>query len=239
MTRWGMPGTGRWMRWRGRAAVASVLALGLFAGGCSSNTATTGAPATSSGLSSITDFFSGSSAKAPQPVAGGPANVVCPPVDVRRGASTLTIGSNGEKSSAMMLKYQGSFAREARECSVVDGNMVMRVGVEGRLVVGPSGGPGQVNVPLRIAVVQETPGGSRMITTKFVVVPVAISDANGNNLFTHIEDGITFPLPSPTSQVDDYIVYIGFDPVTAEGQTKPAAPPPKPKRSTNPSTSAN
>jgi len=239
MSRWGMPGTGRWIRWRARAAVASPLALALFAGGCSTNSAGTGAPATGTGLSSISDFFSGSSAKAPQAVTGGQGDTVCPPVDVRRGASTLTIGSNGEKSSAMTLKYQGSFAREARECSVVDGNMVMRIGVEGRLVVGPAGGPGQVNVPLRIAVVQETPGGSRPIATKFVIIPVAITDINANNLFTHIEDAVTFPLPSPTSQLGDYIVYVGFDPVTAEAQAKAAAPRGKPKRGANPATSAN
>jgi hypothetical protein len=214
------------------------LVLALF-GGCSTNTASTGAPAAGTGISSISDFFSGSSAKAPQAVTGGQPDVVCPPVDVRRGASTLTIGSNGEKSSAMTLKYQGSFAREARECSVVDGNMVMRVGVEGRLVVGPAGGPGQVNVPLRIAVVQETPGGSRPIATKFVIIPVAVTDNTANNLFTHIEDAVTFPLPSPTSQLDDYIVYVGFDPVTAEAQAKSAAPRAKPKRGGNPATSAN
>jgi hypothetical protein len=233
-----MPGTGRWMTWRACVAVASTLALAPFAGGCSTNTASTGAPAAGTGLSSISDFFSGSSAKAPQAVAGGQANVVCPPVDVRRGAATLSIGSNGEKSSAMTLKYQGSFAREARECSVVDGNMVMRVGIEGRLVVGPAGGPGQVNVPLRIAVVQETPGGSRAIATKFAIIPVTIPDSTTNNLFTHIEDAVTFPLPSPVSQLDDYIVYVGFDPVTAEAMAK-APPKTKPKGSTKPAASAN
>jgi len=221
------------------AAGLSLLALALMAGGCSTNTASSGAPDTGTGLSSITDFFSGSSAKAPQPVAGGQPDIVCPPVDVRRGASTLAIGSNGEKSSAMTLKYQGSFAREARECAVVDGNMVMRVGIEGRLVVGPAGGPGQVNVPLRIAVVQETPGHARPIATKFVIIPVAIADTTTNNVFTHIEDAITFPLPSPTSQLDDYIVYVGFDPVTAEAQARATAPRPKPKRNVSPATSAN
>jgi len=58
----------------------------------------------------------------------------------------------------MTLKYQGSFARLARNCAVVDGNMVMKIGIEGRLVVGPAGGPGQVNVPLRIAVVRKRRG---------------------------------------------------------------------------------
>ena len=73
-----------------------------------------------------------------------------------QGASTLTIpppppdGSN----EAMALRYQGNFVRAARECAVVGGQMVMKVGVQGRIIVGPAGGPGQVDVPLRIAVVE-------------------------------------------------------------------------------------
>ena len=61
----------------------------------------------------------------------------------------------------MSLKYQGTFVRAARECAVVGGQMVMKVGVEGRIIVGPAGGPGQVDVPLRIAVVDEKPAGSK------------------------------------------------------------------------------
>ncbi len=98
----------------------------------------------------------------------------------------------------MTLKYQGSFVRAARECSVVDGNMVMKIGVEGRVVVGPAGGPGKVDVPLRFAVVQETPSGIRPIATKFLVIPVVV-DATGNTPFVHVED-MMFPIPTPTAQ---------------------------------------
>ena len=35
--------------------------------------------------------------------------------------------------------------------------MTMKVGVEGRVLLGPAGGPGQVDIPLRMAVVQEGP----------------------------------------------------------------------------------
>lgn len=230
-----MPGTGQCIS---RALLAPALLLALLSAGCSGGSATSGGPAASaapSAPSSFSSFFSNSSAKAPQTVAGAQPDVNCPRVEIRRGASTLSIGSDGG-TSALTLKYQGSFAREARECAVVDGNMVMRVGVEGRVVIGPQGVPGQVDVPLRLAVVQEIPGGMRPIATKFLVVPVTIPPAAGYAIFSHIEEGITFPLPTPTSELDDYIVYIGFDPVTAEAQAK--APPkvrpkPKPKPSAN------
>jgi hypothetical protein len=237
-----MPGTNQRMRWCGRFVIAGSLLFALLAGGCSSNSNSPSASQTDtmhgySGSGSITDLLGGSSAKGPQTVAGAQPDVNCPPVEVRQGASTLTIGQAGDKS-AMSLRYQGDFLREARECSIVNGSMVMRIGVEGRVIVGPAGGPGQVDVPLRFAVVQETPGGARPITTKFIRVPVAVTN-DGNTAFTHIEDGVTFPVPTPTSLLDDYIAYIGFDPLSAEQQEKPKPKPkPTPKRS-KPSASAN
>jgi hypothetical protein len=240
MDRKGMRGTGQRTEGYGCALIAPTLVLALFAGGCSS----AGAPSAStpeishrySGSSSLSDFFTGSTAKATQTVAGAQPDVNCPAVEIRRGASTLTIAPPGERS-AMTVKYQGSFVREARECAVADGNMVMKVGVEGRIVVGPAGAPGQVNVPLRFAVVQETPSGMRPIVTKFVVVPVTVG-ASGNTLFSHVEEAIVFPVPTPTAVLDDYVVYIGFDPVSAEAQAKP---PPKvrPKPKAKPAAGAN
>ncbi len=197
-----------------------------------------GAPSASDSTSSlIPSFFAGSSASSRQTVAGAQPDVNCPRVEVRTGASTLTIGPTGDKA-AMSLKYQGTFSRAARECAVVDGNMVMKIGVQGRVIVGPAGGPGQVDVPLRFAVVQETPGGSTPIATKFIRLPVMIGPNDGNVPFTHIEDAISFPLPAPTTLLDDYVAYVGFDPLTAEAQDQQKQKP-KPKPRPKPAASAN
>lgn len=192
-----------------------------------------------SGSGSLADMFMNSSAKSPQAVVGAQADTNCPPVEVRQGASTLTIGPTGDKS-ALTLKYQGDFAREARECAIVGGNMVMRVGVEGRVIVGPLGGAGQVDVPLRIAVVQETPGGTRPIVTRFIRIPVVIAPNAASAAFAHIEEGLSFPLPTPAYQLDDYVAYVGFDPLSAEAQDKqkPQAKP-TPKAKPKPTASSN
>jgi hypothetical protein len=224
------------MQGRGCALAVPALLLALFSAGCSS----AGAPSAAAppppdashgyaGSSSLSEMFTGSTARAPQTVAGAQPDVNCPTVEIRRGAATLTIAPPGERS-AMTVKYQGSFVRAARECAVADGNMIMKVGVEGRIVVGPGGGPGRVDVPLRFAVVHETPAGMRPIATKFVIVPVDI-DATGNTLFTHVEEAMVFPIPTPTAALDDYVVYIGFDPLSAEAQSKgPPKVRPKPKK---------
>ena len=69
----------------------------------------------------------------------------------------------------------------------------MRLGVEGRVIVGPAGGPGQVDVPLRIAVVDAPTTGSKVIVTKLVRIPVTVGPNDGSATFTHVEDGFGLP----------------------------------------------
>jgi hypothetical protein len=183
----------------------------------------------------MASFFSGATQRQPQPVANAQPDVDCPLIDIRQGASTLTIpppppdGSN----EAMSLKYQGIFVRAARECKVASGQMVIKLGVEGRIVVGPAGGPGQVDVPLRIAVVDVDPSGAKAIVTKLIRIPVTVGNDDNVN-FTHIEDGLSFPLP-PSAALDNYIIYIGFDPLGAAAEDKAKLKPvAKPKLKPNP-----
>jgi hypothetical protein len=220
------------MRWCDRASIAALLSLTLLAPGCSGiggiggfsgPSASKGAPspaASSTGSLSgkLSSLFSGSSATSPQPVANAPTDVDCPYMKIRDGAATLTIGPTGD-NAAMSLRYEGTFVRGARQCTVVNGQMVMKVGVEGRIIVGPAGGPGEIDVPLRIAIVDESPAGSKTIVTKLIRIPVTVHSSDDNPLFTHVEDGLSFPLP-PGGEIDNYIVYIGFDPLAAQAQEK-------------------
>ena len=172
-------------------------------------------------------------------MANAQPDVVCPFFDIRQGASTLTIGPTGDETNngAMSLKYQGIFVRAARDCKVVANQLVMNIGVQGRIVVGPAGGPGQVDVPLRVAVVDQAAAGSKTIVTKLIRIPVAVTN-NDSVTFTHIEQGVSFPLPK-SAELDDYIVYIGFDPIGAEQEDKAKLRPapkakPKPRVKPNP-----
>jgi hypothetical protein len=101
--------------------------------------------------------------------------------------------------------------------------MVMKVGVEGRIILGPQGTPGQITVPLRIAIVSQTPGQSKTILTKLILIPVTVASLDDNPSFTHVEDGLTFPMPA-SGDLDNYIVYIGFDPIAAQAQQRHERP---------------
>jgi hypothetical protein len=150
----------------------------------------------------------------------------CPGVDIRTGAGTLAVAAKPQEPTANDLRYQLTFIELARQC-VVDGTgtVRMRVGVQGRAVVGPAGAPPQVTAPIRYAVVQEGVQ-PKTIVTKLRRVPVAL--ASGSVVFTDIEDDLSFPLP-PIDQLQRYVVYVGFDDA-AERSQAPAKKAPKAKK---------
>ena len=213
----------------GRAAIVSTavpafLCLALVLAACGS---------TNVFSTSALDLFSTSS-KATSGDAGAAADpnadVECPGIEVRSGAATLMIGSKpGEgEPSALDLRYQATIIRTARECRVTAGVMTMKVGIEGRVITGPAGGPGTVDVPLRLAVVQEGVN-PRTILSKFAREQVTIANAVDRVTFTHIDPEISFPMPQPAALIDAYVVYVGFDPLGAPQEKKKPAAKPKPR----------
>jgi len=223
---------------RSGAAVIAGLSLALALGGCGS----TGSSSLFS--ASPLDLFRSSSKATTVSDAANPASVIdtdydCPDVKIRSGAATLMIGSKpGEgEPSALDLRYQGSITRTARECHLNGNSLTMKVGVEGRIITGPAGGPGSVEVPVRIAVVHE--GVSpKVVASKLGRENVTIVGNVDRVNFTHIEDDISFPLPSPITDISQYVVYIGFDPQSAAPEPKkPPARKPKPRPGAKPRSS--
>lgn len=160
----------------------------------------------------------------------GPAakssDIDCPNVTIRSGAAAWQVGDG---AGATGIRYQGSLGQLARECAILGETMTMRVGVEGRVLVGPKGGPGNVNVPIRIALVQEGPT-PKPVWSKFYSLPVNIPPGASQAIFSHVEDDLTFAMPVPVTALEKYVVFVGFDPRGAAAEKGKAAP----KKSTAP-----
>lgn len=155
-----------------------------------------------------------------------PVEIQCPGVDVRQGASTLAITAPGTEGGPMSTRYQATIAQTARECAPLGGVMTMKVGVEGRILLGPAGGPGQVDIPLRMAVVQEGPS-PKTIVSKFYKFVVTVPPGQTSVPFVHVEQDLTFPTPR-AADFDAYVVYVGFDPASLN--SKPERKPAKAKQ---------
>jgi hypothetical protein len=139
----------------------------------------------------------------------------------------MAINSPGS-DNALSLRYQLSFTQTARECVLRGNDLTIKVGVQGRIVVGPAGGPGPISIPLRYALVRE---GSepKTLWTKLFTVPITIQQDQLNVPWLHIEEEMTVPRPS-SDELEAYVIYVGFDPDGAKApKPKPVAKP-KPTR---------
>ena len=149
-------------------------------------------------------------AQAVQPVAAAQtaapaaaASLYCPSLRLREGAETLRRHAGGGADDASAIVWQASITDTARECRYGGGRLTIRVGVAGRVIAGPRGGPGAVTVPLRIVVLkfpEEVLASERRQVS--VTIPASLSAG-----FSHVAE-ITVPSPGEDR---DYLVYAGFD----------------------------
>jgi hypothetical protein len=214
---------------RGSSQTMLALVVTVALTGCSSNSLTSAS--TSSGGSSFRDrmgkLFFGSPEEAQAAANLADPNLDCPLADIRSGASTLQINTGTEKEQSS-LRYQATIARLARECAVSGPTMTIKVGVQGRVILGPAGGPGQMELPLRYALIQEGPE-PKTILTKLNRFSVTIAEGQTNVPFLQVEEGLTFSVP-PRVQLENYVVYVGFDAAAMKEQPAKKEPPGKKAR---------
>lgn len=220
-----------------------VLALVLAAAGCSngdifgsSNSGrSSSSPSFGDKISSLfrnpsVDIQMQQQAQASVPPGTLPDDYECPDVLIRDGTSTYSVSAPGADASAMTLRYQASFGQTARECKLLANVLSIKVGIEGRIIVGPAGAPTQAEIPLRFAVVREGPE-PKTIVSKLRWFKVDIPPGAANVEFTQIEDDLSFPAPRP-NELDAYVVYVGFDRAATKEpeRKKPVKPPPRTSR---------
>jgi hypothetical protein len=187
-------------------ALMFLVAIGVL-GGCSS------APESGAGAAnSVGNFLAfGTAAPAPPPDrAKDVVKIDCPEVEVLGGAAALRVG--GQENAS--VRYQYSMGDVARECQVENGQINIKVGVEGRVLLGPAGGPGSFQVPVRIAIRREADQKPAM--SKVYRIAAAIPPGESQTTFNMVSD--TFQVPYLRARADDdYTIVVGFD-------DKPEAP---------------
>ena len=180
-----------------RLRVAWVLAVaGAVLSGCGGGSSL---GASSNSSPSIGDRFSqlfGSKSQAVGEAAPPPAaesDLTCPPVTIRAGASTYTVAAPGKEPVGNDVRYQEIITRTARDCSLNNGQITARIGIQGRVIAGPAGSPASIEVPLRVAVVQ---GGvqEKTIATKVYRTTVAMNE-EGSAPFSLVAEDMVYPAP--------------------------------------------
>ena len=210
-------GAGRVVRAR---MVFALAAAGVVLAGCSG--VLPSSDPNSGELPTIGDRFSqlfGSKSQAAGTAAPAPdgAEPDCPVVRIRAGASTYAVAPPGKQPTANELRYQATITRTARDCTRSGGQIVARIGIQGRVIAGPAGAPAAVEIPLRVAVVQ-TGVNEKVISTKVYRTTVSMTEESSAP-FSLVGEDLAYTMP-PNLTSENFVFYIGFDPQAATPEPK-------------------
>ena len=192
-----------------RVRVMGTALLVLSLAGCSGG---------SSGFdpASLIAFNRGSTPPAPPKPNDDKTEVYCPFVQVLEGASAMRVGGQGDTA-----RYQYSLGDLARECNVVNGKIQIKVGVEGKIILGPAGSPGTFSAPIRIAVRRDA--DNTAAASKLFRVSATVPAGESYGTFSLVSD--TLEVPYLRQEADqDYTIVVGFD---SKGIDSGAAPKPR------------
>lgn len=131
------------------------------------------------------------------------AEYICPIVSIREGGAALRVGGPSNDS----VRYQFQINDTARECDPAGpGQVAIKVGVSGGLLIGPAGTPGAYSGDLRISIVHDTDKKTAFEQSYKIA---ATADASGQAPFQVVTDPVTIPVLSP-DVADEYSIFVGF-----------------------------
>ena len=162
-----------------------------------------GSASEAQGLSNFfRNLLSGSSEDPPPPSPGGFGRVdeaYCPAVDVFPGGAALQ-AYGGTQGDPHALRHQLSLVDFARECvTQPDGSIRIKVGVEGRALLGPAGSGGRFEAPVRF----DIKVGDKVILSRAKRVAVTMTGSQGE--FIAIEDNLVVP-----PNIGEYEIEVGL-----------------------------
>ncbi|HEY8564167.1 MAG TPA: hypothetical protein VIL65_01610 [Beijerinckiaceae bacterium] len=121
----------------------------------------------------------------------------CPQVDIADGGAALRAGT-----SADSVRNQITISNVARECiGQPDGSVRLRVGVEGRVLLGPGGAAGRYTAPVRITVKRN----DRVFASRALSVPVTVPAGETQATFAIVESDLAVP-----PGIDGYEIEVGL-----------------------------
>jgi hypothetical protein len=129
----------------------------------------------------------------------------CPKAEILDGTVAYR---SGDASSARGVAYQAAIGDIARECALVSATQIkIRVGVQGRIILGEAGKPGTYSIPVRVAVRK----GDQTVYSRVLPVSVTIPANDTQAAFVVLDDNIALPVGA-NDPGDEYTVLVGLDP---------------------------
>lgn len=127
----------------------------------------------------------------------------CPPIKVRPGQEALFSYVNNAEPNPRRLRFQAVLDKQSRNCVVSNGLITVRMGVVGRLLLGPAGQNEQVNLPLRFSVEREDVA----LYSERYDIPVQVSAAAQSAEFVKVVENVNIPYVGG----ENITIWVGFE----------------------------
>jgi hypothetical protein len=149
----------------------------------------------------------------PEPPKEDPnADLGCPSVSILDGTASYRQGGDVARGVA----YQAQITDVARECKPQGTSLQIRVGIEGRFLLGEAGKAGSYSVPLRVAVLK----GDQPVYSQVHRVGVTLQPNESQTPFVFIDENIRVAIET-VDPAEMYKIVVGIDP--KGGVERPAA----------------
>jgi hypothetical protein len=126
--------------------------------------------------------------------------VECPILEVAANGAALREPPGQLEGGSQALHYQISIQHVARECKDAGAEIAMKLGVEGSVILGPSGAPGTYSVPLLF----EAKIDDKVVASRRETLSVAVPADRGRAFFDAVVTDFLVP------KNDDLDLYVGL-----------------------------
>lgn len=131
----------------------------------------------------------------------------CPTIAVAPGDGNITFMAKGGSNDGLSVMHRGEITKTARECAPsINGGLSVKFGFAGRVLLGPQGKAGTVNLPVKITVLD---AGRTTVKADAVKVPVTITPDQTAGYFSVVRE-VVVPVPAGGS-ARNYRIIIAFD----------------------------
>jgi hypothetical protein len=138
--------------------------------------------------------------------AASAAEAHCPQVVAWPHDRLLTVYEPGHNGDSLSIVHRGEITKLARECQLYSDRVVVRYGFAGRVLLGPKGQSGVVNLPVRVHVA----GPDKKVLVKDAMkLTATIPAGNPVGYFSMVRE-VSFPVVVG-SRPEDYKIFVAFD----------------------------
>lgn len=127
----------------------------------------------------------------------------CPPIKVKPGGETLFYYGKGKVGNPKDLNYQAVIDKQSRNCVVSNGLITVKMGMAGRVLLGPSGTQSKVDIPVRFSVERDD---VPLYSEKYDV-PVSITPPAQSAEFVKVVENVAIPYTGG----EKIVIWVGFD----------------------------